>query len=162
MLGMVTLPGALPKGNETGKEVDLSNFTSLLEDFNDLPEIKDGIDLKERDAKEKILFLLLRSDDPEVEKAFGIMQEYGHASNFTNYEFSAHNTQLEVLLWLAEEREIRNYERIALAIALYDAVLAIGDEEVRKEPRDYAFMTVETDQLTHEISRHSEADIALV
>ena len=64
---------------------------------------------------EKILFLLLRSDDPEVEKAFGIMQEYGHASNFANYEFPAHNTQLEVLLWLAEEREIRNYERITLA-----------------------------------------------
>jgi len=33
MLGMVTLPGALPKGNETGKEVDHSNFTSLLKDL---------------------------------------------------------------------------------------------------------------------------------
>ena len=63
---------------------------------------EDGIDLKERKAKEEILFLP-GNDDPEIWKAFEIMQEYGHASNFTNYESPTHNTQLEILLWLAEE-----------------------------------------------------------
>lgn len=168
MLGMVTPPGALPKGNETEKEVNYSNFTTLIEDFNDLPEIKDGIDLKERNAKEKILFLL-RSDDPEIEKAFEVMQKYGRPSNFTNYDFPAHNTQLEVLLWLAEEREISDYDRIALAIALdYGAVLAISDEEVRKELKDYVLNLydyfVETDLLVPwDIRAYPlEADIALV
>lgn len=168
MLGMVTPPGALPKGNETEKEVNYSNFTTLIEDFNDLPEIKDGIDLKERNAKEKILFLL-RSDDPEIEKAFEVMQKYGRPSNFTNYDFPAHNTQLEVLLWLAEEREISDYDRIALAIALdYGAVLAISAEEVRKELKDYVLNLydyfVETDLLVPwDIRAYPlEADIALV
>ncbi|MCW3135709.1 MAG: hypothetical protein N2V77_02045 [Canidatus Methanoxibalbensis ujae] len=101
---MVTLPGALPKGNETGKEVDHSNFTSLLKDFNSLPEIKDGIDLKERDAKEKISFLLLRSDDPEVEKAFEVLQKYGRPSNFANYEFPAHNSWRCFYGWLRSRR----------------------------------------------------------
>ena len=137
MLGMVTPPGTPPKGNETEKEVNYSNFTSLLEDFNDLPEIKDGVDLKERNAKERILFLL-RGNEPEIERAFEVLQKYGRPSNFTNYEFPAYNTQLEVLLWLAEEREISDYDRIALAIALdYGAVLAISDEEVEKELKDY-------------------------
>ena len=55
-----------------------------------------------------------------------------------NYESPTHNTQLEILLWLAEEQEIKNYDRIALAIALdYGAVLAIGNEEVEKELKDY-------------------------
>jgi len=46
-----------------------------------------------------------------------------------NYESPTHNTQLEILLWLAEEQEIKNYDRIALAIALdYGAVLAISEE----------------------------------
>ena len=44
---------------------------------------EDGIDLKERKAKEELLFLP-GNDDPEIGKAFEIMQEYGHASNFTN------------------------------------------------------------------------------
>ena len=36
---------------------------------------------------------------------------------------------MEILLWLAEEQEIKNYDRIALAIALdYGAVLAISEE----------------------------------
>ena len=167
MLGMVTLPSTPPKGDETEK-VNYSNFTILIEDFNNLPEIKDGIDSKEKNAKEKILFLL-RSDDPEIEKAFEVMQKYGRPSNFTNYDFPAHNTQLEVLLWLAEEREISDYDRIALAIALdYGAVLAISDEEVRKELKDYVLNLydyfVETDLLVPwDIRAYPlEADIALV
>ncbi|MHC1610629.1 MAG: hypothetical protein ACXQTW_03350, partial [Candidatus Methanospirareceae archaeon] len=37
-------------------------------------------------------------------------------------------------LWLAEEREISSYSRVALAIALdYGAVLPISEEEVRRE-----------------------------
>ena len=39
---MVIPPGTPPKGNETEKEVNYGNFTSLLEDFNNLAEIKDG------------------------------------------------------------------------------------------------------------------------
>jgi len=114
-----------------------SNFTTLIEDFDDLPEIKDGINLKEKNAVERIL-LLMKNDDPEIEKAFEVMQKYGRPLNFTNYDFPTHNTQLEVLLWLAEEQEISDYDRIALAIALdYGAVLAISEEEVRKELKDY-------------------------
>jgi len=168
MLGMVTPPGTPPKGNETEKEVNYSNFTALLEDFDDLPEIKDGVDLKERNAKERILFLL-RGDDPEIERAFEVLQKYGRPSNFTYYEFPAYNTQLEVLLWLAEEREISDYDRIALAIALnYGAVLAISDEEVEKELKDYVVNLydyfVETDAIVPwDIMAYPlEADIALV
>jgi len=152
-------------GSET---VIISNFTTLIEDFNDLPEIKDGFDLKERNAKGRILFLL-RSDDPEIEKAFEIMQKYGRPSNFTSYDFPMYNTQLEVLFWLAEEREICDYDRIALAIALdYGTVLAISEEGVRKELKDYVVEMydyyVETDALVPwDIRAYPlEADIALV
>lgn len=145
-----------------------SNFTMLIEDFDDLPEFKDGIDLKEKKAKEQILFLLY-SNDTEIEKAFKVMQKYGKPSNFTSCDFPTHNTQLEVLLWLAEERDISDYDRIALAIALdYGAVLPISDEEVRKELKDYVLdlydYFVETDAIVPwKIEEYSlEADIALV
>jgi len=145
-----------------------SNFTTLIEDFENLPEIEDGVSLKEKNAKEKILFLL-RSDDTEIEKAFETMQKYGRPLNFTNYDFPTHNTQLEVLLWLAEEREISNYDRIALAIALdYGAVLAISEEEVKKELKVYVLdlydYFVETDAIVPwEIEEYPlDADIALV
>ncbi|MCW7070359.1 MAG: hypothetical protein OCU17_07185 [Methanophagales archaeon] len=49
--------------------------------------------------------------------------------NYESHESPTHNTQLEILLWLVEEQEIKNYDRIALAIALdYGAVLAISEE----------------------------------
>jgi len=80
-----------------------------------------------------------------------------------------YNTQLEVLLWLAEEREINDYDRIALAIALdYGAVLAISEEGVRKELKDYVVEMydyfAETDALVPwDIEEYPlEADIALV
>ena len=145
-----------------------SNFTTLIKDFDDLPDIKDGIDPEEMTAKARIL-LLLQSDDPEIKRAFKIMQEYGRPSNFTNYDFPTHNTQLEVLLWLAEEREISEYDGIALAIALdYGAVLAISDEEVKNMLKDYVLNLydyfVETDMIVPwDIKEYSlEEDIALV
>ena len=145
-----------------------NNFTTLIKDFDDLPDIKDGIDPEEMTAKARIL-LLLQSDDPEIKRAFKIMQEYGRPSNFTNYDFPTHNTQLEVLLWLAEEREISEYDRIALAIALdYGAVLAISDEEVKNTLKDYVLNLydyfVETDMIVPwDIKEYSlEEDIALV
>jgi len=145
-----------------------SNFTTLIEDFDDLPKIKDGINLKEKNAVERIL-LLMKNDDPEIEKAFEVMQKYGRPLNFTNYDFPTHNTQLEVLLWLAEEQEISDYDRIALAIALdYGAVLAISEEEVRKELKVYVLdlydYFVETDAIVPwAIEEYPlNADIALV
>ncbi|MCD6211071.1 MAG: hypothetical protein J7J01_09360 [Methanophagales archaeon] len=42
ILSMVIPPGTPPKGNETKKEVNYGKFTSLLEDFNNLAEIKYG------------------------------------------------------------------------------------------------------------------------
>mgnify|MGYP001081935354 CR=1 FL=1 len=167
-LTILSLPLSKTKDQLGSENEIISNFTTLIEDFNDLPEIKDGIDLKERNAKERILFLL-RSDDPEIEKAFEVMQKYGRPSNFTSYDSPAHNTQLEVLLWLAEEREISDYDRIALAIALdYGAVLAISEEEVEKELKDYVVEMydyfAETDPLVPwDIRAYPlEADIALV
>lgn len=145
-----------------------SNFTTLIKDFEDLPDIEDGVDPEEMTAKARIL-LLLQSDDPEIKRAFKIMQEYGRPSNFTNYDFPTHNTQLEVLLWLAEAREISEYDRIALAIALdYGAVLAISDEEVKNAMNDYVLNLydyfVETDMIVPwNIKEYSlEEDIALV
>jgi hypothetical protein len=114
-----------------------SNFSGLIDDFYNLPEIKNGIDLKEKEAKEQI-FSLLESNDPKIKKAFMIMQKNGRPLNFTNYIFPGHNTQLEAYLWLAEERDISEYEKISLAIALdYGAVLPISDETVKEELKSY-------------------------
>jgi hypothetical protein len=145
-----------------------SNFTALVEDLNNLPELKDRVDLKEQSARREVL-LLLESEDPEIAKAFLIMQMYGKPSNFTTYAFPTYNTQLEVLFWLAEARELSEYDRTALAIALdYGAVLGISDEAVRDELRDYVVALydyfVETDGLVPWAMENYplEVDVALV
>jgi hypothetical protein len=144
-----------------------SNFTLLIEDLNNLPELKDRVDFKEQSARREVL-LLMESDDPEIAKGFMVMQLYGKPSNFTSYEFPPYNTQLEVLFWLAEARELSEYGRIALAIALdYGAVLGISNEAVRDDLKDYVVALydyfVETNGLVPwEMEKYPlEADVAL-
>jgi hypothetical protein len=116
---------------------DEFEFTSLKTDFDNLPDIVDGSSAEEIIAKDRIL-ILLESEDPEVKQAFLIMEEYGVPLDMFSYSIPEYNTQLEILLWITEKRNVSGHERLAVAIALdYGAVLAICEEDVKDELKEY-------------------------
>lgn len=113
----------------------------LSDDLENLPEYQDGVSTKEEEAIEQIC-LLTKSNDPEVKKGLSLIEKYGvpKTTIFGNSDgIPNYNTQLEVLLWLAENNTInKDYGRVALGLSLhYGSVVTIGDEEVDVKVRDY-------------------------
>ena len=113
----------------------------LSDDLENLPEYQDGGSAEEEEAIEQIC-LLTKSNDPEVKKGLSLIEKYGvpKPTIFGNSEgIPNYNSQLEVLLWLAQNDTIdKDYGRVALGLSLvYGSVVTIGDEEVDVKVRDY-------------------------
>ena len=114
----------------------------LADDFNNLPEIQDGVSEEEIKAAEQIANLM-RSTDPEVQQGLQLIEKYGvppeEKGHWIDFETPKYNTQLEVLFWLAETNRIdEDYERVALALALdYGSVVAIADDHVDRRVKNF-------------------------
>nr|WP_321430973.1 hypothetical protein [uncultured Methanolobus sp.] len=153
---------------KTTDQTNVSGFLSLKNDLENLPEVIDGISPEENIAKERI-FILYESEDPEVKQAFGIMEEYGVPVHTFNYRMPDYNTQLEILFWLAEKRDITTHKRLASAIALdYGAVLSICEDDVKEDLKIYVLAMydyfIETGEIVSlDTEKYSlESNIALV
>lgn len=150
----------------------------LADDFNNLPEIQDGISEEEIKAAEQIANLM-RSTDPEVQQGLQLIEKYGvppeEKGHWIDFETPKYNTQLEVLLWLAETNRIdEDYERVALALALdYGSVVTIADDHVDRRVKNYVSTMYDYIRETDEILEDKkipwkaadyplEADIGLV
>lgn len=114
-----------------------------ITDLYNLPEIKDGISSQEADAIEKVKSLSSRND-PEVEQGLRLIGEYGippkTGSKYAPvYPIPAYNTQLQVLFWLALNKDIdKDYDRVAIALALdYGVVVTYGDDQVDQSVKQY-------------------------
>jgi hypothetical protein len=152
-------------------------FGYLTDDLLNLPEINGNISKADTNALRQIEAIVKASiTDYQLRKGIYLIDEYGTPNQeLFSFEVPRHNTQLQVLYWLAQSRNIpREYFKVALAIALtYGSVVTIGDDEVGKAVRSYVpkifDFVIETDEI---IKQHGadwqakdyplEADIALV
>ena len=149
----------------------------LTDDLYNLPDIKDGIDEREKEAINEFNGIVKSSKtDYELKKGLYWIDEYGVPDkNMFKYNAPEHNTQLQVLLHLLEDRDVpEEYKRIALAAAIdYGAVITIGDKQVKQQAREYVPTTVdfiiETDKIIKDNGAEwqakdypLEADIGLV
>ena len=133
---------------------DLGNLT---DDFYNLPEIVDGINEKELSALKQIS-VLTKSKDTEVQRGLQLIDKYGVPGYVFEHPegwIPDYNTQLEVLLWLAENRTIVDgYDRIALCVALdYGSVVTIGDDQVDQSVRQYVLDIYDYVKETDEVLR---------
>ena len=147
---LVSSVTAIGSGSSNSDFNDGSIIT-LQNDLENLPDIVDGISSEEKTGKDRILGLL-NTEDMEVKQAFFIMAEYGTSQDTFEYSVPEYNTQLEVLLWLTEKRDISGHERLAMAIALdYGSVLAICEDDVKNKLKKYIVdiydYFIETDNL---------------
>lgn len=134
------------------------NLSYLADDILDLPEIKDGIDLQESDAINKLKKLINASlDDYELRKGICLIDEYGVPNTrLFSINVPDYNTQLESLFWLLEDNNVpKDYYKVALAICIdYGSVITIGDNDVDKKVREYQSkileFVMETDKLIKE------------
>jgi hypothetical protein len=118
----------------------------------------DGINEKELSALKQIS-VLTKSKDTEVQRGLQLIGKYGvpgYVFDHPSGWIPDYNTQLEVLLWLAENRTIVDgYDRIALCVALdYGSVVTIGDDQVDQSVRQYVLdiynYVKETDEVLRE------------
>jgi len=91
----------------------------LADDFNNLPEIQDGINEEEIKAAERIANLM-RSADPEVQQGLQLIEKYGvppeEKGHWIDFETPKYNTQLEVLFWLAERQIVVVFDDFQLYV----------------------------------------------
>jgi|Deesub1362B_J571_1020462.scaffolds.fasta_scaffold01717_1 hypothetical protein len=107
----------------------------VVDDLFNLPEIVDGIDSKELKAIKRIVELE-NSKDKEILKGLELIDKYGIPFPVQN-STPNYNTQLEVLFWLAKERNL-DYKKLALALALdYGVVVTCGNSEVITKVKKY-------------------------
>ena len=132
-------------GGISSEELEFFNqsqhLSYLIDDLFGLPEIRDGIEPKDVTATEQIVNLI-KSDDPEVQQGLTLIDRYGVPPTIIfgrSQGIPNHNTQLQVLFWLAGDNVIdADYDRIALALALdYGSVVTIGDNEVDQRVKGY-------------------------
>ncbi|MEA2032566.1 MAG: hypothetical protein U9N41_03160 [Euryarchaeota archaeon] len=150
------------KMNNSGFIQDITlSLDYLADDFNNLPEIQDGITQDEMEAAERIANLM-RSPDLEVQQGLQLIEEYGvppeEKGHWIDFETPEYNTQLEVLFWLASANRIdKDYERVALALALdYGSVVTIGDDQVDQSVKKYVSAMYDHIKATDEILEEKE------
>ena len=137
-------------------------YSYLTDDLYNLPDIKDGINEKEKEAMNEFKeFIESSKTDYELRKGLYLIDEYGIPDqSMFKYDIPDYNTQLQVLLYLLEDRNVpEEYKRIALATAIdYGAVITIGDEKVKQQVRKYVPETIDFIIETDEIIKDNGAD----
>jgi hypothetical protein len=113
----------------------------LTEDLNQLPEMSDGVNENEQKAMDKIIQIVNASEnDYQLRKGIYLIDEYGVPDQeLFIFRVPNHNTSLQVLFNLAQDREIpEDYYKLALASGLdYGFVVTIGNDEVDAAVRNY-------------------------
>jgi hypothetical protein len=96
----------------------------------------------------------LNATNPEVEEAFELMMQGGTANqgDFKYYAVPVYNTELQVLYWIASQRQLKLDDTLALAIAMSNGFwVTIGNSrmqsQVRKDVVDLLDYFRETDDL---------------
>jgi len=94
-------------------------------------------DLTNATAVAQVAYLALNATNPETREAFESIIKGGTAnpSDFS-YSIPQYNTELQILYWLAEKRQLRQDDTLALAIAMVDGFwVTMGDDGVREAVR---------------------------
>lgn len=146
------------KLTESLKELRVG-YPELFRELLKLPELEE-IDARDDEAIEDIAELA-ESGDPEVQQGLRLILEYGiptqNGSKYMPvYPVPDYNTQMQVLFWLALNKDIdEDYDRIAIALALdYGTVVTYGDDQVDEAVKQYICQVydhvAETDQFLRE------------
>ena len=123
-----------------GESHPVSYYVSLLKSSGTQPYVQLGSELQalpdatNATAVAKITYLALNATNPEVKEAFELMMKGGtpSPSDFT-YPVPKHNTELQVLYWLACQNEFKEDDTLALAVAMVNGLwITVGDDQVRR------------------------------
>lgn len=155
-------------------------YLSFLESNGTAPyvqlatELRKLPDLTNATAVAQVTYLALNSTNPEVKEAFQLIIKggTGNPSDFS-YVIPQYNTELQILYWLAAQRQLKRDDTLALAIAMSNGIwVTIGDDSVQtavmKSVVDLLDYFRETDSLQRTLGYPSleqlplEAKIALV
>jgi hypothetical protein len=119
-------------------------YLTLLESNGTAPysqlatELQKIPDLSNTTAVAEITYLALNASNPEVKEAFQLMIKGGTAdpSAFSGYSIPRYNTELQVLYWIAAQRELKRDDTLALAISMSNGFwVTIGHDSVRTRVR---------------------------
>jgi hypothetical protein len=127
----------------------------LADDLQGLPGILDGISSEEAEAIKQLEAIVKSSkEDYQLRKGICLIDEYGVPDQeLFIFRVPNHNTSLQALFNLAQDREIpEDYYKPALASGLdYGFVVTIGNDEVDAAVRNYVPQIfdhiLETDQI---------------
>ncbi|MGP8071239.1 MAG: hypothetical protein ACLP5V_15295, partial [Candidatus Bathyarchaeia archaeon] len=114
-------------------------YLSFLESNGTAPyvqlatELRKLPDLTNATAVAQVTYLALNSTNPEVKEAFQLIIKggTGNPSDFS-YVIPQYNTELQILYWLAAQRQLKRDDTLALAIAMSNGIwVTIGDDSVQ-------------------------------
>jgi hypothetical protein len=126
-----------------GQVKSIDYYLSLLEINGTSPyvqlagELRKLPDLRNETALAQIAYLALDSSNPEVKEAIDLIVKGGKAnpSDF-RYDTPHYNTELQVLYWLASQRQFKYEDTLALAISMSNGFwVTIGDASVQQKVR---------------------------
>jgi hypothetical protein len=122
-----------------GEVKSIDYYLSLLESNGTAPyvqlasELRKLPDLSNETAVAQITYLALNASNPDVKEVYELMLKGGtaNAADF-GYPIPQYNTELQILYWLAAQRQLKRDDTLALAIALSNGIwVTIGDNSVR-------------------------------
>jgi hypothetical protein len=112
-------------------------YVQLAAELQKLPEFEPYPQFANATAVAEISYLALNATNPEVKEAFQLMMKGGtvNRSDF-RYPIPQYNTELEILYWLANGRQLKRDDTLALAISMSNGIwITIGDESVQAQVR---------------------------
>lgn len=143
-----------------GKTQPVTYYLTLLQSNGSQPYVQLGQELQKlpddsnATAVAQITLLAMNATNHEVKEAFELMMKGGTPSqgDFKYYAVPAYNTELQVLYWIASQRELKRGDTLALAISMSNGFwVTIGNSrvqlQVRKDVVDLLDFFRETDAL---------------
>jgi hypothetical protein len=139
----------------------VSYYVSLLKSTQTQPyvqlawELQAVPDATNATAVAKITYLALNATNPEVKEAFQLMMEGGTPSpGDFRYGVPSHNTELQVLYWLALQNEFKKDDTLALSIAMVHGLwVTMGNEQVKQAVRNDSAQLLRYFRETNELQR---------
>jgi hypothetical protein len=144
--------------NITGNR-PVSFYLKLLESNGTEPyvqlarELRKIPDATNATAVAEITYLALNATNPEVREAFQLILRGGSANpSAFGYPIPQYNTELEILYWLANGRQLKRDDTLALAISMSNGIwVTLGDQSVqlrvKKDVVDLLDFFRDTDEL---------------
>jgi len=143
-----------------GTAQPVNYYLTLLDSNGTQPYVQLGMELRRlldvsnATAVAQVTYLALNATNPEVKEAFELLIKGGTPSqgDFKYYGVPAYNTELQLLYWIASQRQLKRDDTLALAIAMSNGFwVTIGNSrvqpQVRKDVVDVLDFFRETDAL---------------